>query len=86
MKIRPVSRWPEHDKLTEVEDRTRAIGEFLEWCAYEKGIQLGQHDGEYFHPFGPSQELMAEWAGIDLDSFEAEKRQMLGQLRETNER
>jgi hypothetical protein len=29
---------------------------------------------------------MAEWAGIDLDSFEAEKRQMLGQLRETNER
>lgn len=80
-----MSDYPEHDKLTKISDKTQAIGAFLEWCAYEKGVQLGRHDGHDFRPEGGSQALMAEWAGIDMNVIEAEKRQMLAEMRALND-
>jgi hypothetical protein len=81
-----MSDYPEHDKLSEVADQTQAIGEFMEWLG-SKGVFLAHYiDGMNF----PRQyntgvrDLLAEWAGIDQDKLEAEKRQMLGTLRAAN--
>lgn len=73
-----VSTYPEHDKLATVADQTQAIGEFVEWLE-GKGIFLARYvDGYNFprtvHGF---RDLLAEWAGIDQNKLEAEKRQML---------
>lgn len=35
-----MSEYPEHDKLTKVQDQTQAIGEFLEWVGGEKHARL----------------------------------------------
>ncbi len=35
-------RYPEHEKLKRVHDRSQACGEFIEWLSSEKKIQLGQ--------------------------------------------
>ncbi len=83
-----MSKWPEHDKLAEVKDQTQAIGEFLEWCGYEKGIQLASWDDrtDRMYPIpGAWLDLVAEWAGIDRGRLEAEKQQMLDELRAMNE-
>jgi hypothetical protein len=80
-----VSEYPEHDKLTKVKDQTHAIGDFLEWLEYEKQIELcrAARVGDGFWPVGSFMNLLAEWAGIDPDVLEAEKRQMVDKLRDT---
>ena len=78
-----MSDYPEHDKLTAVADQTQAIGEFIEWLE-GKGIFLARYvEGSNFprHVHG-FRILLAEWAGIDENKLEAEKRQMLASLRE----
>lgn len=81
-----MSDYPEHAKLSEVADQTQAIGEFMEWLE-GKGVFLAHYiDGMNF----PRQyntgvrDLLAEWAGIDQNKLEAEKRQMLANLRAAN--
>lgn len=80
-----MSQYPEHDKLSEVKDQTQAIGEFLDWAA-EQGIQLCRFDDrtDHLYPAGSFMPLLAEWAGIDMDKIEAEKQQMLAELRKAN--
>lgn len=81
-----MSRFPEHDKLSEIKDRTQAIGEFVDWLSDTKGVVLASID-DYGNASSPRQsliDLMAEWAGIDLDKIEAEKREMLAELRRAN--
>ena len=81
-----MSDYPEHDKLREVAEQTQAIGEFIEWLE-GKGIFLARYvDGSNFprHVHG-FRDLLAEWAGIDENKLEAEKRQMLASLRTANE-
>lgn len=82
-----MSNYPEHDKLHEIKDQTQAVHDFLEWAQHEKGIQLARVDDrtDRMYPEPTSQmDLLAEWAGIDLDKLEAEKRQMFEQARATN--
>jgi hypothetical protein len=80
-----MSSYPEHDKLTEVKDETQAIGEFIDWCQDEKGIVLAKLDDQgHASAGGGLMDLLAEWAGIDLRKIEAEKRQMLAQIRHAN--
>jgi hypothetical protein len=82
-----VSEFPEHDKLQAVKERTQAIGEFLDWAGYEKGVQLAQPDDRTGHMYpipGSWMDLLAEWAGIDRDKLEDEKRQMLETMRRAN--
>lgn len=83
-----MSDYPEHDKLTAVKDQTEAIHDFLEWCAMRGAIQLCEFDerSDHFWPIDSDDNLLAEWAGIDLKKLEAEKRQMLDRIREMNER
>lgn len=77
-----MSDYPEHDKLRQVSDQTQAIGEFMDWLE-TKGIFLGRYvDGSNFprHVHGHL-DLIAEWADIDQNKLEAEKRQMLASMR-----
>jgi len=81
------TQYPERDKLDLVKDKTQAIGEFLDWLGYEKDIQLARVDTDGIYLTCESWlDLLAEWAGIDRDRLEAEKLQMLDQLRAANER
>lgn len=78
-----MSDYPEHDKLSLVADQTQAIGEFMEWLE-GRGVFLAHYvDGRNFpHEYNVGiRTLLAEWAGIDQDRLEAEKRQMLDSLR-----
>jgi len=77
-----VSAFSEHDKLTPIVGQTQAIGEFIEW-AESKGIFLARYEEwsrvpQHVHGF---RDLIAEWAGIDQNRLEAEKRQMLAAIR-----
>lgn len=82
-----MSNYPEHDKLSAVKDQTQAIGEFVDWLHDEKEIVLARLDdcGRAYGA-GSLLDLLAEWAGIDLDKIEAEKREMLETLRAANAR
>jgi len=83
-----MSDYPEHDKLSAVAEQTQAIGEFMEWLE-GKGAFLAHYvDGMNFpRQFDASiRDLLAEWAGIDQNKLEAEKRQMLNAMRAANER
>ena len=79
--------YPEHDKLHKVREQSEAIGEFLENLEH-KGIELA----EWGKPFkgGPKglvpihksrNTILAEYFEIDLKKLEAEKEQMLAEMR-----
>ena len=82
-----MSDYPENDKLSAVADQTPAIGEFIEWLE-GKGIFLARYvEGSNFprHVHG-FRDLLAEWADIDQNRLEAEKRQMLAALAAMNKK
>lgn len=78
-----IKGYPEHDKLLAIKDQTQAIGEFLDWLHDDKGISLTKRDG--FGDLVPVathwEPLLAEWAGIDRDRLECERRRMLEVMR-----
>jgi len=78
--------YPEHDKLRAVNDQSQAIGEFLDLFLPKVGIVLMERDkyGDYHPTYRTIQSLLAEYFEIDLDKIEAEKRQMLEDLRALN--
>jgi hypothetical protein len=80
-----VSEYPEHDRQAKVLEKTHAIGDFLEWAG-EHGYLLCRYSERFeeFTPAGSFLNVLAEYAGIDLDKIEAEKRAMLDRLREMN--
>lgn len=82
-----MSKYEEHDKLGAVMDRSQAIGEFLETSGYIlcKNQRMGSFNGvdEYaLVPVSKSiNEVLADYFDIDLKKIEAEKRQMIEELR-----
>lgn len=79
-------KYPEHEKLEAIKDKSQSIGEFIEWLNRKKGIYLGKwsHFGkpeEGFDAMFAAREsienLLAEYFEIDLVKLEKEKRQML---------
>jgi hypothetical protein len=81
-----MSTYPEHEKLSAVADQTQAIGEFVEFIE-GKGIFLARYTEGHVFPreVHGLRELLAEWAGIDQNKLEAEKRQMLDAQRAMND-
>jgi len=81
-----MSDYPEHDKLSAVAEQTQAIGEFVEWLE-GKGIFLARYvEGSNFpRSVHGLRDLLAEWADIDQNKLEAEKRQMLAVCHAANE-
>jgi hypothetical protein len=75
-----MSEYPEHDKLSAVQDQSQAIGDFLA----NGGYVLCEYTDESDYPLPVQksiQRLLAEWFDIDLDKLEREKRAMLEALR-----
>lgn len=82
--------YPEHEKLKKVQEKSQAIGDFLEELEH-KGIELAK----WGYPFkgGPKSlmaidksrnTILAEHFGIDLNKLEAEKRQMIAEFKKKN--
>ncbi len=84
---------PEHERLSEIKDKSQAIGEFLDWLQNTKRIRLmtshvhddnecGRWCEREFEVFtSATEKLLAEFFEIDLDKLELEKRQMLAEIR-----
>lgn len=66
-----VSEYPEHEAMKKVAEESQAQGELLDWAEGEDLITL----------CAPIRKILAKYHGIDLDRIEAEKRQMLAELR-----
>ncbi len=65
--------------------QSQVIGEFIDWLS-SKGMTIcsptGGLKGTLFHPVGtPTEELLAQHFGIDLQAAEAERRAILADLR-----
>lgn len=75
-----MSKYPEHDRLAAVNDKTQTIGEFLEWAGSTGVLLCEIAPDDHFYPVGDTMTLLAEWAGIDRDRLEDEKRQMLDEM------
>lgn len=79
-------KYPEHTKLKAVHHQSQTISEFIDWLQGVKGMHImerGQYDYEWHfaRTKGGVTGLLAEYFKIDLDKLEAEKRQMLDELR-----
>lgn len=76
------SQYPEHEKLSAISAESQAIGQFLDEGTYTL-CEVDKYDR--FVPVGKSiQEILADYFGIDLNKIEAEKRQMLDEIRGAN--
>lgn len=71
---------PEHDKLTEAEDRHVVLAEFLEWLeANHLWIcELVEHptglSSNYYPIHQPSRRVLMQFLGVDARKLEAERR------------
>ena len=83
--------YPEHEKLTEVKDKSQLLGEFLEWAlsknyAFCKRVTVEEgtpwERTEYQPYSGSVDKILAEFYEIDLLKLESEKRQMLVKIEE----
>lgn len=85
-----MNEYPEHERLKKVQDKSQAIGEFLEWAHDEKEYVLcwkSYMTQSRFEPIQVSKELLlAEFYAIDLQKIEQEKRLMLEEMRQANKR
>jgi len=92
-------RYPQHNRLRDVADKSQVIGEFVDWLADTKQVWLGhdftfrdvdddgrEYENPQFTTFGVPriQDLLAEFFGIALVALEAEKREMLDEIRAAN--
>ena len=84
--------YPEHDKLSEVKEKSQAIGEFLEWYGSEGGGVWARYPStetgdvmlspqRLLPDHRPIDELLALYFEIDKNKLEEEKRAMLEELR-----
>ena len=81
--------YPEHDRMLAVKARSQPIGEFLDWLQTQD-IHLAVYvktgwDGDALVPYHvPIESLLARYFEIDLDVIEAEKMQLLADVRAMN--
>lgn len=80
------SPYPEHDKLSEVSERSQEIGAFLDFGLPKMGLvvcEVIEIDGEeQLIPMRRSiQSVLAEYFGIDQAKIDAEKEAMLEAMR-----
>ena len=93
----PTCRWskyPEHEKLHQVKDKSQAIGEFLDWLGNEREpraqlCELVKSEDTEDYEFTPIvkniQMILAEYFKIDLEKLEKEKRDILDDFRKRAE-
>lgn len=82
-----MNEYPEHEKLKKVQDKSQAIGEFLDWLQNERHVVLAKYgDDKYtrdnLYAVGQSiTEWLAEFYEINQTKLETEKRLMLEEMR-----
>ena len=85
-------KYPEHEKMKEVQEDSQIIGEFLEWlkseyelCIFREGIDNCLACEEEIDGYIPVslkiEKILADYYDIDLDKIEKEKRQMLEEIK-----
>lgn len=80
-------RYPEHAKLREISSESQQIGEFLDWLQSAAGLTLGCYvgDDDVLVPFQTrTEDLLAQYFGVNLERLEAEKLNMLEEQRRLN--
>jgi len=85
--------YPEHTKLSKVQDQSQAVHDFMEYVENKYGAFLAHYrEGEHYPrslrlSLGKSQDdLLEEFFGIDRTKLEAEKVRMLEEQRALNRR
>lgn len=85
-------KYPEHQKLKAIVDRSQTCGEFIDWLEGRE-IYLCEHvydddtfQGNYYRIRSTLQQLLAEFFEIDLKKIGDEKDAMLEELRSLNGR
>jgi hypothetical protein len=76
------SKYPEHENLSAISDKSQAIGEFIDWLE-TRSIKLCRRGGphaEYLPIDTTIEKLLAAHFEIDLDRIEEEKLAMLAEL------
>jgi hypothetical protein len=77
--------YPEHEKLHKIKDQSQAIGEFLDWLQSSRHVILAEYPKQYKHTLVPihmsTENILAEYFGINLNVLETEKRIMLDELK-----
>lgn len=78
--------YPEHEKLHKIKDKSQIIGEFLENGLPDRVVFAEwNRRGDMLQPVRCNiQEWLADYFGIDRDKLEAEKQQMLEEIRTVN--
>ena len=81
--------YPAHEQMARFQDQTQLIGEFLEWLGNTKNLHIcnleNSWSGHEFFPItGSTENLMAEFYGIDLKEVEKEKNDMLKDIKDMN--
>lgn len=86
-------KYPEHEKMKAIKDKSQAVGEFLEWLDQEKGYEIAHYPmlenskGKKYQSerllsiMTPSNKLLAEFFEINLDEIKKEKQQMIDEMR-----
>lgn len=78
-------KYPEHEKLQCIKDKSEICGSFLDWLQNERNprIQLCEfnENGEEFPCYKRIDQLLAEYFEIDLQKLEKEKLQMIEELK-----
>jgi hypothetical protein len=89
-------KYPEHEKLRAIVDKSQKIGEFIDWLKEEKNISLmsereelredgSVRDYHYFYEGGGMRRFLEEFFEIDGKALEAEKQAMLEEQRKLND-
>lgn len=81
---------PTLDKMLEIKDKSRLIGEFIEWLGCRDPrlhlCELDEDAEEFFAAHIRTEKLLAEFFGIDLDKAEKERCQILDAIRAQNDK
>ena len=88
--------YPECEKLAEVSPQSNVVGEFLDWLSNEKNLTICTYtededpmvlgDCSSYYPYHyDTEQLLAEFFEIDLKKVEEERRQILEDIRKSNE-
>jgi hypothetical protein len=82
----PDDQYPEHEKLAKVQDRSQAVGEFLEWLTSEQHYVIAEYEGDTLWPVQRAlNSWLAQFFQIDPVALEREKRAMLDHQRALND-
>jgi len=79
-------KYPEHEKLAKIKDRSQTIGEFVDWLQNEKSYILAswnedRHAPRLYPAHVSTERLLAQYFDIDLVIVEQERRSMLKEMR-----